>query len=396
MFSVPYLYASSALFRSSSTKTFYLRKLSHTVRYSISRRCMMASSKASLAILDDYGGIARQHFAGIDGLKTDELPQTLNPASEDGLKTLVERLQPYDVVSTMRERTPFPSTLQNQLPNLKLLLTTGMRNASLDLQCASQRGVIVAGTKGAQPGHPDHTGQAGQPPPPGYDSTTQHTWALLLSLCGRIPQDDAALRGDHGAWQSGYSLGLAGKTFGVCGLGRLGARAARIAVLAFGMNVVAWSNSLNQEKADASAKDAGLPPGTFKAVSKQELFQTADVVSVHYVLSDRSRGLIGRDELALMRSSAVLVNTSRGPLIDESALLDALNRGAIRGAALDVWWLEPLPNDSPWRSYKGKSELVMSPHMGYVNESTMNVWYAEQADNVRRWLAGDEIVNKIN
>jgi phosphoglycerate dehydrogenase-like enzyme len=137
------------------------------------------------------------------------------------------------------------------------------------------------------------------------------------------------------------------------------------------MNVIAWSENLTQEKADSAAERAGLPRGTFKAVSKEELFRTADVVSLHYVLSPRSRGIVGAEELAMMKKSSVLVNSSRGPLIDEEALLATLNRGGIRGAALDVWWQEPLPEDSPWRAYSGKSELVMSPHMGYVNEGKL-------------------------
>lgn len=327
-------------------------------------------SNPSIAILDDYGGIATKHFQGINGLKVDSFPETLNPASEDGLKELAERLKPYTIVSTMRERTPFPATLQSQLPNLKLLLTTGVRNASLDIPHATSQGVVIAGTTGAKPGHPDHSAQesAQAPPPPGYDSTTQHTWALILSICSRIPQDNTALRTNPQIWQSGFSIALGGKTLGLCGLGKLGANAARIGAQAFGMNVIAWSENLTQEKADAAAEGAGLPRGTFKAVSKTELFETADVLSLHYVLSPRSRGIVGKDELAMMKPTSVLINSSRGPLIDESALLDALERGVIRGAALDVWWQEPLPADSPWRNYKGKGDLVMSPHMGYVNE----------------------------
>lgn len=141
------------------------------------------------------------------------------------------------------------------------------------------------------------------------------------------------------------------------------------------MNVIAWSENLTQEKADAAAETAGLPRGTFKAVSKAELFQNADVISLHYVLSPRSRGIVGKEELSMMRPTSVLVNSSRGPLIDEQALLEALQQGVIRGAALDVWWQEPLPADSPWRSYKGKGELVMSPHMGYVNEGESDVCF---------------------
>ena len=341
------------------------------------RNMSSSTSSPSIAILDDYGGIASKHFQSIPGLKVDSFPETLNPASEDGLKALADRLNPYTIVSTMRERTPFPSSLQSQLPNLKLLLTTGVRNASLDIATATSRGTVIAGTTGAKPGHPDHSAKESTqaPPPPGYDSTTQHTWALILSLCSRIPQDDAALKSNPQAWQSGFSLALGGKTLGLCGLGKLGANAARIGAQAFGMNVIAWSENLTQEKADAAAENAGLPRGTFKAVSKAELFQNADVISMHYVLSPRSRGIVGEEELAMMKPTSVLVNSSRGPLIDEQALLSALQQGVIRGAALDVWWQEPLPANSPWRSYKGKGELVMSPHMGYVNEGESGVHF---------------------
>ena len=334
-----------------------------------------SSQSHSIAILDDYGDIASKHFTSINGLEVASFPETLDPASEDGLQALADRLKPYTIISTMRERTPFPASLQSQLPNLKLLLTTGVRNASLDIPTATSRGITIAGTTGAKPGHPDHSAKesAQAPPPPGYDSTTQHTWALILSLCSRIPQDNAALRSDPKVWQTGFSLALGGKTLGLCGLGKLGANAARIGAQAFGMNVIAWSENLTQEKADAAAEGAGLPRGTFKAVSKKELFENADVISLHYVLSPRSRGIVGSEELGMMKSTSVLINSSRGPLIDESALLKTLEQGGIRGAALDVWWKEPLPSDSPWRSYNGKSELVMSPHMGYVNEGRSKI-----------------------
>lgn len=354
--------------RLSTIRTHITAKFTRSI---VSTRAMSSTSGQSIAILDDYGDIASKHFSNIPNLKVDSFPDTLNPASEDGLQALVERLKPYTIISTMRERTPFPSALQSELPNLKLLLTTGVRNASLDIPFATSRNTIIAGTAGAKPGHPDHSPKASEtqaPPPPGYDSTTQHTWALILSICSRIPHDNAALRSDPHIWQSGFSMALGGKTLGLCGLGKLGANAARIGAQAFGMNVIAWSENLTQEKADDAAEGAGLPRGTFKAVSKAELFQNADVLSLHYVLSPRSRGIVNREELAMMKPTAVLINSSRGPLIDESALLEALERGQIRGAALDVWWQEPLPADSPWRAYKGKSDLVMSPHMGYVNE----------------------------
>lgn len=369
---------------------------------------MSTSNSTSMAILDDYANIAASHFTHIPNLQVSSYPKTLNPSKSSDLSELIKRLQPYQIISCMRERTPFPSTLLKELPNLKLLLTTGVRNASIDLATCKERNITVAGTTGTRPksydadGHPVHDGSeaASSPPPPGYDSTTQHTWSLLLSLTSRVAIDSSRLSTDTAAWQSGFSIALGGKTLGVCGLGKLGANAARIAVLGFGMNVIAWSENLTQDKADEAAVKAGLSKGTYKAVSKDELFKQADVLSVHYVLSNRSRGVVGAKELGLMKESAVLVNTARGPLIDEKALLDTLENGKIKGAALDVWWEEPLPSDSPWRTTKwgenGRSEVVMSPHMGYVNEGTMNAWYKEQAEDVERFLKGEDVKTRIS
>jgi len=215
--------------------------------------------------------------------------------------------------------------------------------------------------------------------------------------------DDAAIKA--GGWQTDMAVGLTGKTLGVVGLGRLGAAVARIGILAFGMRVVAWSNSLNQQKADEMAEKLGLPlenehgEKTFQVVEKEKLFQQADIVSLHYVLSERSRGIVGARELAAMKPSSLLVNSSRGPLIDETALLDAVGKGRIRGVALDVFEHEPLPADSPWRSQawgtKGRSRVLLTPHMGYVEEGIMNAWYAETAENVERWLDGREILHRL-
>lgn len=174
---------------------------------------------------------------------------------------------------------------------------------------------------------------------------------------------------------------------------------ARIGALAFGMKVICWSSSLTQSKADEAAAGAGLGPGAFELVAKEDLFRRADVLSLHYVLSPRSRGLVGAQELALMKPSAIFVNTARGPLVDEQALLQVLEKGGIRGAALDVFWEEPLGPESPWRTTKwgegGRSRVVLSPHMGYVNEGTMNRWYQEQAETVRKWIKGEEVGNRM-
>ncbi len=205
------------------------------------------------------------------------------------------------------------------------------------------------------------------------------------------------MKSDPQAWQSGLAIPLGGKTIGIVGLGRLGALMAKTAVHGFGMEVIAWSANLTQEKSDAVAEGFGLAKGAFKVVGKEELFREADVVSLHLVLSDRSKDVVGREELGLMKKSSILLNTSRGGLIDEQALLDVVRKGGIRGVALDVYWEEPLPEDSPWRgSGEFQTEVVLSPHMGYVNAGTMNRWYEAQAENVERWIGGEELLHKMN
>jgi len=307
-------------------------------------------------------------------------PHTLNTRTPAGLAAAITRLQPYDVICTMRERTPFPAALLRALPNLKLLLTTGARNASIDLQAAADAGVRVAGTKGSQL-------------LPGFDPTNEQTWALILAVCKGIAGDDARVKGAaDGGWQGGVNIGVAGKTLGVLGLGRLGLQCAVTGRLGFGMQVVAWSENLTQERADEAAATRGLAKGEIRvARSKEEFFRGADVVSVHYVLSERSRGIVGASELGWMKESAVLVNTSRGPLVEETALVEALKQGKIAGAGLDVFDVEPLGADSVWRDRGWGRRVVLSPHMGYVEESTMKGWYEQQADNVRRYLTGEEL-----
>lgn len=359
-------------------------------------RTMASYSGISLAILDDYAGIAPKHFEHINGLTVDSFPDTLDPTKPDGLEKSIERLKSYEIISTMRERTAIPWGLLVKLPNLKMVMTTGARNASIDIQTASEREVIVTGTVGGKPKHPKNFSTSDTPPPPQASSVNQHSWALLLSLCGRIPQDDNAVKTDPNAWQSGLAIPLGGKTLGLIGLGKLGTLMAQTAVQAFGMKAIAWSENLTQEKADAAAESAGLAKGTFQVVSKRELFKLADVMSLHLVLSDRSKGVVGAQELRMMKKSALLINTSRGGLIDEAALLEVLKEGNIRGAALDVYWEEPLPPDSPWRSKDFKSEVVLSPHMGYANAGTMNRWYEEQAENVERYMKMKPLLNRMN
>lgn len=289
----------------------------------------------------------------------------------------------------MRERTPIPRDLIARLPNLKLLLTTGMRNASLDLDALKERNIPVAGAV-----------EAGRTV--GTDSTTQHCVALILAAARNIAADDLAVK--SGEWQTSYATGLAGKVLGQVGLGRLGVNVAKIMQLAFGMRVVAWSSNLTQEAADEKARAAGLPvetdgEKTFKVVSKEELFKTADVVSIHLVLSERSKGIIASGDLELMKSTALFVNTSRGPLVVEEDLIAALEKGQIRTAALDVFNLEPLPQDSKWRTIKwgeeGRSQVVLTPHMGYVEKGTLDTWYSQQVENIKRWTKGEALASSI-
>ncbi|KAF2757072.1 hypothetical protein EJ05DRAFT_454074 [Pseudovirgaria hyperparasitica] len=361
---------------------------------------MASVAHIRLAVLDDYAELAEKHFrsAGLNLESYHSFPKTLDPKTPDGLAALTAQLEPFNVISTMRERTPFPAELLTSLPNLKLLLTTGMRNASLDLETARQRGILVAGTQAKPPADSLDF----RLPPSTHDTTTQQAISLLLSLTSRIPHDHRQITNPStpDAWQSGFSIPLYGKTLGVIGLGKLGTNLARICVQAFGMKVICWSSNLDQSKADDAAAGAGLPAGSFTAVAKQELLRTADVVSLHLVLSDRSRGTLKAEDLALLKPSALLVNTARAGLIEEDALLHVLEKGRIAGAALDVFWKEPLPEDSLWRTTRwgedGHSMVVLSPHMGYVNEVTMRWWYKEQAQEVKRWSEGESPLNIMN
>jgi phosphoglycerate dehydrogenase-like enzyme len=276
---------------------------------------------------------------------------------------VAERLRDFDVVLAMRERTPFRQSLLFRLPQLKLIVTAGMRNASIDMDFARERGILVCGVGG---------GPAG--------ATAELTWALILAAVRHIPAEDARVR--TGGWQHTVGMDLDGKTLGVLGLGRLGSRVARIG-LAFGMNVIAWSANLT----DAAAADVGVT-----RVEKGELFARSDVLSVHTVLSGRTTGLVGAAEIATMKSTAYLVNTSRGPIIDLDALLKALHDGTIAGAALDVYEQEPLPAGHPLLT---APNTVLSPHIGYVTESTYRSWYTGMVDAVAAFLAGNPI-NTLN
>ncbi|TAQ88338.1 hypothetical protein B7494_g3356 [Chlorociboria aeruginascens] len=387
-------------------------KISRALKPLLTRRSLTTRNTSqpkhpSLAILDDYLNTSAPHFAGIapSQLQITTFNDTIVPLNAAAATRLVERLRPFDLISTVRERTAFPGSLLRQLPNLKLLLATGTQFEMFDLATARELGISVVSAPGL-----GRTDQAGPSRPNikmgSAHPTTQHTWALILALARNVAADDAVIKAGTG-WQSGLATGLSGLTLGTVGLGRLGAAVARIAHLAWGMRVICWSENLTQQKADQMAAAVGLPTDsgisggkTFQAVSKAELFRGADVVSMHYVLSDRSRGIVGAKELDHMKPSALLINTSRGPLIDQHALIDTLEQGKIRGAALDVYDIEPLPLTSPWRKTNywgqaGRSALLTTPHMGYVNEDLMNTWYAETAENVERWLQGQDVLHRL-
>lgn len=364
------------------------------------------ASATKVAVLDDYQNIALPHFRTLptSQFEVTILQDTLLPyshaATPSHVRTqLVERLRPFQIICTMRERTPFPKDLLEKLPRLELLLTTGTRNAAIDMEAAKQLGIRVAGASGkGRSTAPKASSKAKGP-----DSTTQHAIALILGIARNIATDDVVVK--TGGWQTAITTGLTGKTFGTVGLGRLGVNVAKIMHQAFGMKVVAWSTNLTQEAADEKAKSVGLDvidadgEKTFKVIGKDALFRSADVVSVHLVLSDRSRGIIAKEDLDMMKKSAFLVNTSRGPLVKEADLLAVLKEGKIRGAALDVFDLEPLSQDSEWRTTKwgvgGRSHVLLSPHMGYVEEEVMSNWYEENVENIERWHAGQELLYSL-
>jgi phosphoglycerate dehydrogenase-like enzyme len=309
-----------------------------------------------VAILDDYQHVARRmtDWASLPaGTEVVVFSDHLKDPGE-----VAARLADFDAVVAMRERTAFPRALLEKLPRLKLLVTTGMRNASIDVKAAVERGVVVCGTQGL--GYP----------------TAELTWGLIIALLRRIPAEDRATREGH--WQVSCGLGLNGKTLGVIGLGNLGSRVARVGK-AFEMDVIAWSQNLTA----ARAAEVGAT-----LVSKDELLARSDVVTIHLVLSDRTRGLLGARELASMKRTAHLINTSRGPIVDETALIAALRSGTIAGAGLDVFDDEPLTLDHPLRNLPN---TVLTPHLGYVTEEGYQIFYGHALEDVKAWLAGQPV-----
>jgi phosphoglycerate dehydrogenase-like enzyme len=304
-----------------------------------------------VAILDDYQNVALQ-LADWSGVRHHAEITVFNDHIADP-SDVVERLRPFSVVCVMRERTPLTREILQQLPALKLIASTGAVNASIDAKAAIELGIAVTAT--------------GYEPTP----TIELAWSLIMASMRRIDREAASLRA--GGWQVGLGSSLQGKSLGVVGLGNIGKEVARIA-RAFGMKVIAWSQNLNDEKASAAG-------AVF--VDKQTLFREADIVTVHLILSRRTRGLIGAGEFALMKPTARFVNTSRGPIVDEAALIEALQTRRIAGAAIDVFDVEPLPADHPFRKL---DSVLATPHIGYVTEDLYRTFYGDAAVNIAKWL----------
>jgi len=311
-----------------------------------------------VAILDDYQRISLRmaDWKLIESLCSVQLFDRHLGTVQEAASALAD----FEIICLMRERLPFPCALIERLPFLKLLVVTGTHNRTLDLLAAAERGIVVSHTRGGGTEH----------------STVELTWALILAAARHVAQEDQAMR--RGSWQTTIGTTLHGKTLGVLGLGRLGTFVARIG-RAFGMNIIAWSPNLTPERADAAG-------ATY--VSKADLFEQSDVLSIHLVLSDRTRGLIAADELSLMPPHAILVNTSRGPIIDEAALLAALRERRISCAALDVFDQEPLPQNHPLRQLEN---VVLTPHLGYVSKESYKIFFEDMVENISAYLAGTPI-----
>ncbi|MFF9670403.1 D-2-hydroxyacid dehydrogenase family protein [Streptomyces eurythermus] len=309
-------------------------------------------------VLDDFQGVATEaaDWSVLEGrVEVVALREHLH--DEDALAAA---LADYDIVVTLRERVPFPGSLISRLPRLKLLIASGMRNSVIDYAAAEAHGVTVCGTQ-----------SSGTPP-------VELTWALLLGLARGIVQENNALRAG-GPWQSTVGADLHGRRLGLLGLGRIGSRVARVG-LAFGMRVCAWSRNLTEERAEEV--------GVELAGSKEELLSGSDFVSVHLALGDRTRGLVGAAELALMKPTAYLVNTSRAAIVDQDALLAALHEGRIAGAGVDVFDIEPLPAGHPMRT---APRLLATPHLGYVSQANYTTYYGQAVENIQAYLAGSPL-----
>jgi phosphoglycerate dehydrogenase-like enzyme len=315
-------------------------------------------SRKICAILDDYQDVAlRMADWGLVADRVEVRRHSQHFESED---RLVEAIREAEIVVIMRERTPFRRSLLERLPALRLLVTSGMRNGAIDLGAAAERGVVVCGTESSS-----------EPP-------TELTWALILGLARRVHLENSAFR-SGGPWQSSVGADLHGKTLGLLGLGKIGSRVARIGQ-AFGMNVCAWSQNLTRERAEEA--------GVRWASSKAELLETSDFVSIHLVLGDRTRGLVGDAELRRMKPSGFLINTSRAAIVDREPLLRALRESRIAGAAFDVFEQEPLPPEDPFRDLPN---FLGTPHLGYVTESNYRTYFRQAVEDVQAYLGGKPI-----
>ena len=307
--------------------------------------------KYQIAVLDDYQNVALESADWSVLRDRADVAVFRNHLAEP--EALIDRLLPFDVVCVMRERTPLLRNVIERLPNLKLIASTGAANASIDVVAAADHGVAVV-----------YTGYTSDP-------TIELTWALILGSARNIVTESNSVR--SGGWQQTVGIDLRGKTLGVLGLGRIGSQVARVGS-AFGMHLVAWSQNLTPDAARAAGATL---------VSKDQLFEQADILTIHLVLSDRTRGLVGAAELGRMKPTALLINASRGPIVDEQALIGALKSRQIAGAAVDVFDVEPLPPSHPFRTL---DNILATPHIGYVSRGLYKTFYEDTVANIRMWL----------
>ncbi len=318
-----------------------------------------------LSILDDYQGVALD-MADWSPVRARGIEIAVERFPFADAEDVVRSLADSEIVAAMRERTGFPKSIVDRLPKLKLLITTGMRNASFDMAALRDRGVTVCGTGGP----------VGAPGGGGNEDTAELAWGLILGAARRIAEDHQFMR--QGGWQTRIGHRVAGKTLGLLGLGRLGSGVARVG-LAFGMKAIAWSQNLTAEKAAAQGVER---------VEKDELFRRCDILSVHLVLSERSRGLVGAREIGLMKPSAILVNTSRGPICDTAAIIEALKSVRLAYAGFDVYDQEPLPMHHPLRS---APNVILTPHIGYVTDENYRSSYPQIVEDVVAFLDGKPV-----
>jgi phosphoglycerate dehydrogenase-like enzyme len=309
------------------------------------------TDRIGIAVLDDYQNVALK-MANWSAVQRRALVEVFSDTISEP-EALVARLLPFDVICVMRERTPLPRSVIERLPRLKLIVSTGPRNASIDTDAAREHGIVIKNTRGS------------------LTAPIELTWALIMASARNLTLEAASLRA--GGWQRAVGDELAGKTLGVLGLGHIGGKIARIAQ-AFDMKVITWSDRATKKEAD----EVGA-----SLVTKQRLFGEADVLTIHLVLVDATRKLVGANELAQMKPTSWLVNTSRGPVVDEGALVQALKNKKLAGAALDVFDVEPLPADHPFRTLPN---VLATPHLGYVSRQQYEVWYSDTVGSVASWL----------